>query len=66
MVFPLGMYSTGTYQMAKAMDMPFLRPIYLLFYCASLAAWIFVFFGFLRRIGATFSKALTQEKNDTV
>ncbi len=52
LVFPLGMYSASTYQMTKAMDMPFLRPLYLSFYGVSLAAWVVVFTGFARRIGA--------------
>jgi tellurite resistance protein TehA-like permease len=60
LVFPLGMYSTCTYQMAKAMEISILRPIYFFFYCVSLSAWIVVFAGFIRRIGATLVKGGAQ------
>ncbi|WP_331817962.1 tellurite resistance/C4-dicarboxylate transporter family protein [Methylobacter sp. Wu1] len=56
MVFPLGMYSTCTYEMAAAMEISILRPVHWFFYCASLSAWIVVLAGFIRRIAATMAR----------
>ena len=39
MVFPLGMYTTSTLQMARALDLPFLDPIPRLFVFVAVAAW---------------------------
>jgi tellurite resistance protein TehA-like permease len=50
-VFPLGMYSTCTYQLAKVMDLSFLRHLHPWFCYASLFAWIVLFAGFLYEIG---------------
>lgn len=56
MVFPLGMYSTCTYDMAAAMEISILRPVQWFFYYANLSAWIIVLAGFIRRIAATMAK----------
>ncbi len=56
MVFPLGMYSTCTYQMAKAMEISLLRPVHVLFYYASLLAWVVVFVAFVHEFAATLAK----------
>lgn len=47
-VFPLGMYTAGTYEMARAMDLGFLLPIPRYFIHVALLAWGTTFIGFLR------------------
>lgn len=47
-VFPLGMYTAGTYEMARAMDLGFLLPIPRYFIHVALLAWGATFIGFLR------------------
>jgi tellurite resistance protein TehA-like permease len=56
MVFPLGMYSTCTYEMAAAVEISILRPVQWFFYYASPSAWLVVLAGFIRRIAATMAK----------
>ncbi|MBS1949111.1 MAG: tellurite resistance/C4-dicarboxylate transporter family protein [Bacteroidetes bacterium] len=51
-VFPLGMYTTCTYEMAKAMNLEFLLPIPKYFIYLALAAWAATFTGFIRRLFA--------------
>jgi tellurite resistance protein TehA-like permease len=46
-VFPLGMFSIATRQMAKALDLPFLEPLPWAMFLAALAAWTLVFAGLL-------------------
>jgi tellurite resistance protein TehA-like permease len=46
-VFPLGMYSVGTYEMTQALDFHFLSDLPVLFAWAGLAAWALAFTGFL-------------------
>lgn len=48
LVFPLGMYSTATHQLAKALDLPFLFPIAAFFAWVALLAWALTFLGLLR------------------
>ena len=49
MVFPLGMYSLATHDMAKSMTLPFLQPISSFFFILAWCAWIFVVISMLRR-----------------
>lgn len=49
-VFPLGMYTACTYEMAKAMELDFLFPIPHYFIYIALAAWGATFIGFIRRL----------------
>lgn len=46
-VFPLGMYATGTYQMAQALHLPFLDFLPPVFLYAALLAWALAFIGLL-------------------
>lgn len=56
MVFPLGMYTTCTLRLAEVMpSLYFLKPVPYYFVFAALAAWLFVFVGFLRSAVAGFS-----------
>lgn len=47
MVFPLAMYTTSTFRLARALDLPFLESIPRVFIYLSLAAWIATFMGLL-------------------
>lgn len=46
-VFPLGMFSIATRQMARALDLPFLEPIPWAMFLVALAAWTLAFVGLL-------------------
>lgn len=46
-VFPLGMYSAATRQMAMALELPFLGPLPWIMFVAALVAWTVVFAGLL-------------------
>lgn len=50
MVFPLGMYTTGTLQLARALDLPFLAVIPEIFIVVVLAAWVVTFSGLVVQI----------------
>lgn len=50
MAFPLAMYTTSTYQLSKALRVPFLTVIPRFMIYIALAAWIFVFFGMLHHM----------------
>jgi tellurite resistance protein TehA-like permease len=50
-VFPLGMYSTGTYELARALGLPFLLPVSRALFYPALLLWCLVSMGLLRRIG---------------
>lgn len=54
MVFPLGMYTTSTYQLSKALKIPFLTVIPHVMVYISMAVWIFVFLGMVRRLFRSF------------
>ncbi|MCC6763850.1 MAG: tellurite resistance/C4-dicarboxylate transporter family protein [Deltaproteobacteria bacterium] len=49
-VFPLGMYTAATYEMAEAMDLKFLMPIPRFFIYVALGAWAAAFYGFLHSL----------------
>ena len=46
-VFPLGMFSVATREMAKALDLPFLEPLPWAMFWVALAAWTLAFAGLL-------------------
>jgi tellurite resistance protein TehA-like permease len=49
-VFPLGMYTACTFEMADAMNLDFLLPIPRVFIFIALAAWSAAFYGMIRRL----------------
>jgi tellurite resistance protein TehA-like permease len=55
MVFPLGMYTACTLQLAAAVDAPFLTPISEGFVFVSWLAWALTFVGLVRALGRTFA-----------
>lgn len=46
-VFPLGMYTVATTQMATALDLPFLAPLSPVFFAVALAAWALACMGLI-------------------
>lgn len=57
-VFPLGMYTVATWQMARAMDLPFLDIVPRLFIYVALPAWAITFVGLIAAIGHGLAAAL--------
>lgn len=57
MVFPLGMYTTGTFQIARVLDLPFLQIVPAVFVFVAVAAWIAVFVGLVSHLARTFYPA---------
>jgi len=49
-VFPLGMYSVATHQMAGALELPFLAPVPWIAFIAAMLAWTLAFVGMLRAL----------------
>ncbi|MCC6155561.1 MAG: tellurite resistance/C4-dicarboxylate transporter family protein [Candidatus Hydrogenedentes bacterium] len=49
-VFPLGMYSASTYQLAQVLDLPFLNGVARVFIYIALSAWCLAFAGLVRGI----------------
>ena len=49
-VFPLGMYTASTFEMARAMDLDFLLPVPQLFIYVALVAWAAAFYGMVHRL----------------
>ncbi|MCC6587163.1 MAG: tellurite resistance/C4-dicarboxylate transporter family protein [Bryobacterales bacterium] len=52
-VFPLGMYSASTFQMAHAMQLDFLHAVPHIFLYVALAAWMTAFWGLLRKLAVS-------------
>jgi tellurite resistance protein TehA-like permease len=59
LVFPMGMYTVCTFQLAKAMDLEFLSLIPRFFIFVALIAWFTTIFGLARRLVTTFLKTET-------
>ena len=57
MVFPLGMYTACTFQLAKALELDFLFSIPNYFIYIALVAWLATFWGLTRRLVTTLSPA---------
>lgn len=55
MVFPLGMYTTATFQLSRATGFDFLMAIPRAFIVVALAAWVAVFLGLVQHMWGTFS-----------
>jgi tellurite resistance protein TehA-like permease len=53
MVFPLGMYTTGTYQLAQALELPFLVIIPQGFIYVAVIAWTLAFIGLVLMLART-------------
>jgi tellurite resistance protein TehA-like permease len=49
-VFPVGMYATGTFEMARVLGFDFLRPLTYAMYAIALVAWVSLFVGQLRAL----------------
>ena len=58
-VFPLGMYTACTFQMAKAMHLDFLLAVPRFLIYIALSAWFATFIGFCRKIGAETRRIIT-------
>ncbi|MDE2063791.1 MAG: tellurite resistance/C4-dicarboxylate transporter family protein [Bradyrhizobium sp.] len=56
-VFPLGMYTVATRQMAAALDLPFLAPLPPAMFVVALAAWMLAFIGLARELTRLFAKS---------
>jgi len=54
MAFPLAMYTTSTYQLSKALEVPFLSVIPGFMVYIALAAWLSVFVGMIHHLFLTF------------
>lgn len=50
MVFPLGMYTTGTFQLSRATGFGFLAQTFQLFIYIALAAWLMAFAGLVSHL----------------
>jgi tellurite resistance protein TehA-like permease len=46
-VFPLAMYTSATYRLGEALDLPFLLLVSRYFVAAALTAWLMTFLGFI-------------------
>ncbi|MEO8362388.1 MAG: tellurite resistance/C4-dicarboxylate transporter family protein [Vicinamibacteria bacterium] len=50
LVFPLGMYTTSTFRLSQALELPFLLVIPRVFLYISLAAWLATYLGMIRSV----------------
>ncbi len=62
MVFPLGMYTACTFQLAKALNVPFLVEIPRYFIYLAFAAWLATFLGLIYQLGRTLFEAARPPK----
>lgn len=58
MVFPLGMYTTGTLQLSRALDLPFVATIPRYFIVLAILAWLGTFGGLVCRLLGVLAAAL--------
>ncbi|MCC7281713.1 MAG: tellurite resistance/C4-dicarboxylate transporter family protein [Acetobacteraceae bacterium] len=58
MVFPLGMYTTGTLQLSRALELPFLAEIPRYFVIVAVLAWVGTFAGLVGRVAGELVTAL--------
>lgn len=65
MVFPIGMYTACTFQLANALDLDFLLLIPRVFIFAAWGAWLIVFVGMLR-YGAQTLRSLMNAEHATI
>ena len=63
-VFPLGMYTVATWQMARAMDLPFLDIVPGFFIYAALLAWTVTFSGLVAAIGRALAASLRRQAEE--
>jgi tellurite resistance protein TehA-like permease len=62
MVFPLGMYTTSTFQLSRALELPFLEAIPHVFIYLALLAWMATVAGLILTIARAFSAGRVAEE----
>lgn len=66
MVFPLAMYTAGTYQLSKALDLSFLMVIPNIMVFIAMVVWFIVFVGLIHHVLHSFRKRDLLRRSDTV